>query len=124
MSTFFDKVGRTSNAKINAYPTTAGKHAKNVEKEVITAVDDNAGLPKYEEKGFESASAQVVRDTTHRRLKARHIQLIGIGGTIGTALYVSIGNGLIHGGPASLFIAFTIWYVSPIVSCNEYIFLP
>ena len=28
------------------------------------------------------------RDNTHRKLKARHIQLIGIGGTIGTALYV------------------------------------
>ena len=27
-------------------------------------------------------------DLTHRRLKSRHIQLIGIGGTIGTALYV------------------------------------
>jgi len=29
------------------------------------------------------------RDATHRKLKSRHIQLIGIGGTIGTALYVS-----------------------------------
>lgn len=28
------------------------------------------------------------KDATHRKLKARHIQLIGIGGTIGTALYV------------------------------------
>lgn len=28
------------------------------------------------------------KDATHRRLKSRHIQLIGIGGTIGTALYV------------------------------------
>ncbi len=27
-------------------------------------------------------------DQTHRKLKARHIQLIGIGGTIGTVLYV------------------------------------
>lgn len=27
-------------------------------------------------------------DSTHRMLKSRHIQLIGIGGTIGTALYV------------------------------------
>ena len=27
-------------------------------------------------------------DGTHRMLKARHIQLIGIGGTIGTALFV------------------------------------
>ncbi|EKG19491.1 Amino acid/polyamine transporter I [Macrophomina phaseolina MS6] len=48
-------------------------------------------------------------DHTHRRLKPRHIQLIGIGGTIGTALYVQIGRGLLNGGPASLFIAFTIW---------------
>jgi amino acid transporter len=27
-------------------------------------------------------------ETTHRNLKSRHIQLIGIGGTIGTVLYV------------------------------------
>ena len=51
-------------------------------------------------------------DLTHRKLKARHIQLIGIGGTIGTALYVQIGRGLLNGGPGSLFLAFTIWYVS------------
>lgn len=37
------------------------------------------------------------------------VQLIGIGGTIGTALYVQIGKGLLNGGPASLFLAFTIW---------------
>ncbi|KAF7556809.1 hypothetical protein G7Z17_g1144 [Cylindrodendrum hubeiense] len=49
------------------------------------------------------------KDSTHRKLKARHIQLIGIGGTIGTALYVQIGKGLLNGGPASLFMAFTIW---------------
>ena len=50
-----------------------------------------------------------VYDSTHRRLKPRHIQLIGIGGTIGTALFVQIGHGLSQGGPGSLFIAFTIW---------------
>lgn len=48
-------------------------------------------------------------DHTARRLKSRHIQLIGIGGTIGTALYVQIGRGLLNGGPASLFLAFSIW---------------
>lgn len=51
-------------------------------------------------------------DSTHRKLKPRHIQLIGIGGTIGTALFVQIGQGLINGGPASLFAAFTIWSVN------------
>ncbi|EFW19877.1 hypothetical protein D8B26_003625 [Coccidioides posadasii str. Silveira] len=50
-------------------------------------------------------------DHTHRKLKPRHIQLIGIGGTIGTALFVQIGTGLMSGGPANLFMAFTLWYV-------------
>jgi amino acid permease len=35
-----------------------------------------------------SFSAASNTDNTHRQLKSRHIQLIGIGGTIGTALYV------------------------------------
>ena len=35
----------------------------------------------------ESISSGQKRDV-HRKLKSRHIQLIGIGGTIGTALYV------------------------------------
>jgi amino acid transporter len=55
-------------------------------------------------------SVSVVKlDQTHRKLKARHIQLIGIGGTIGTALYVQIGKGLLQGGPGSLFLAFALW---------------
>ncbi|KAK9580325.1 general amino acid permease agp2 [Aspergillus fumigatus] len=48
-------------------------------------------------------------DHTHRKLKPRHIQLIGIGGTIGTALYVQVGKSLMKGGPGSLFLAFSIW---------------
>ncbi|KAL4966304.1 amino acid permease/ SLC12A domain-containing protein [Aspergillus stella-maris] len=55
------------------------------------------------------SSRPITAGTTHRNLKPRHIQLIGIGGTIGTVLYVQIGQGLLHGGPGSLFIAFSIW---------------
>ncbi|KAH6606982.1 hypothetical protein Trco_006135 [Trichoderma cornu-damae] len=55
------------------------------------------------------SSNDTKRNTTHRRLKARHIQLIGIGGTIGTALYVQIGKGVLNGGPGSLFVAFSFW---------------
>ncbi|KAF1930996.1 uncharacterized protein M421DRAFT_363959 [Didymella exigua CBS 183.55] len=73
------------------------------------------GISVDEEKHFEPrrsdsvGSVRVVHDNTHRKLKSRHIQLIGIGGTIGTALYVQIGRGLMNGGPASLFIAFSLW---------------
>jgi len=48
-------------------------------------------------------------DQLHRRLGNRQIQLIAIGGSIGTALFVSIGSGLVRGGPGSLFIAYAIY---------------
>jgi amino acid transporter len=48
-------------------------------------------------------------DQLHRRLNNRQIQLIAIGGSIGTALFVSIGTGLSRGGPGSLFLAYAIY---------------
>ncbi|KAJ6030107.1 uncharacterized protein N7446_000830 [Penicillium canescens] len=56
-----------------------------------------------------SGSMKSSHDHTHRKLKPRHVQLIGIGGTIGTALYVQIGSNLRTSGPASLFIGFSLW---------------
>ncbi|KAJ5757899.1 uncharacterized protein N7511_006593 [Penicillium nucicola] len=56
-----------------------------------------------------SGSMKSSHDHTHRKLKPRHVQLIGIGGTIGTALYVQIGSNLRTAGPASLFIGFSLW---------------
>ncbi|PYH77583.1 hypothetical protein BO82DRAFT_423363 [Aspergillus uvarum CBS 121591] len=58
---------------------------------------------------LQGASRPLTPRATHRNLKPRHIQLIGIGGTIGTTLFVQIGQGLLNGGPGSLFIAFSIW---------------
>lgn len=49
------------------------------------------------------------KDDLQRRLGNRQIQLLAIGGSIGTALFVSIGGGLHSGGPASLFLAYTIY---------------
>ena len=71
------------------------------------ATDDH--VPEYtrdstdfEEGLFENA------DQLRRRLGNRQIQLIAIGGSIGTALFVSIGSGLERGGPGSLFIAYAV----------------
>lgn len=44
----------------------------------------------------------------HRRLGNRQIQLVAIGGSIGTALFVAIGSALYEGGPGSLLLAFII----------------
>lgn len=43
-----------------------------------------------------------------RKLKGRHLQMIAIGGSIGTGLFVASGRALQAGGPASLLIAFSI----------------
>lgn len=48
-------------------------------------------------------------DQLHRSLTNRQIQWIAIGGSIGTALFVSIGFGLIQGGPASLLLGFILY---------------
>ena len=51
----------------------------------------------------ESANTGLVR-----KLKGRHLQMIAIGGSIGTGLFVASGKALQDGGPASLLIAFMI----------------
>lgn len=46
----------------------------------------------------------------HRKLKGRHVQLLGIGATIGSALFVSIGKGLQY-GPLNLLLGFVVWSI-------------
>ncbi|KAJ5032380.1 uncharacterized protein L3040_008985 [Drepanopeziza brunnea f. sp. 'multigermtubi'] len=45
----------------------------------------------------------------HRNLSGKRIQMITMGGSIGTALFVGIGSGLVQGGPGALFIVFTLF---------------
>ncbi|KIN04752.1 hypothetical protein OIDMADRAFT_157038 [Oidiodendron maius Zn] len=67
-------------------------------------------------------------DGLQRHLGARQIQMIAIGGSIGTALFVSIGSGLVQGGPGSLFIAFTLYcfFLATVNNCmaEMAIFMP
>ncbi|KAF9872458.1 hypothetical protein CkaCkLH20_09955 [Colletotrichum karsti] len=45
-------------------------------------------------------------ETLRRNLSPRQVQFFAIGGSIGTALFISIGFGLLHGGAGSLLLAF------------------
>ncbi|KAL4899141.1 hypothetical protein BDW74DRAFT_118768 [Aspergillus multicolor] len=90
----------------NRYDIAAGNLTKRTVNQGDFA-EKNAVIDNREE-SIEEGSKPVY-DHTHRRLKPRHVQLIGIGGTIGTALYVQIGQTLAKGGPGSLFIAYTLW---------------
>lgn len=86
----------------------------------VTQEDNSSrsdGNPSDEKKvNYDGDTAQadvvIVRgnaDQLQRHLGNRQIQLIAIGGSIGTALFVSIGTGLARGGPGSLFIAYAVY---------------
>ena len=74
---------------------------------------EHAGVSQVE-LGVKTTDESITTTACHtnhlqRRLNNRQIQLIAIGGSIGTALFVTIGSALVHGGPASLFLAYTIY---------------
>ncbi|OJJ00891.1 hypothetical protein ASPVEDRAFT_592630 [Aspergillus versicolor CBS 583.65] len=52
---------------------------------------------------------------TQRGLKNRHVQLMALGGTIGTGLFVGSGQALNIGGPLSLFLGYV--FISTLVYC-------
>jgi len=49
-------------------------------------------------------------------MKPRHLQMIAVGGSIGTGLFVGSGNALAKGGPAGLLVAWIIIGMYPICS--------
>ncbi len=69
---------------------------------------DSDGSPRRESTEVSEGLISSNADQLQRHLNNRQIQLIAIGGSIGTALFVSIGKGLYHGGAGSLLIAYTI----------------
>lgn len=56
----------------------------------------------------EGAAAATADTGLQRKLKGRHLQMIAIGGSIGTGLFVGSGAVLANGGPASVLIAYAI----------------
>jgi len=101
------------------------KDAKTANISSNTAGED---VPTYSPEDSGSGTGLTTDDGLQRHLTNRQIQLIAIGGSIGTALFVSIGYGLIEGGPASLFLGFTIYacFLSLVNNCmaEMTIFMP
>lgn len=71
---------------------------RNPNARMVTEVTDADGKPLPNQPPAEPALAM--------KLKDRHLQMIAIGGSIGTGLFVGSGSALAQGGPASLVIAY------------------
>lgn len=87
------------------------KHSENVRH------DDLPSPPKFETEkdahghnGLEALTADrsIAADKLARKLSARQVQMIAIGGTIGTGLFLGTGKSLATGGPASMLIGYAI----------------
>lgn len=65
---------------------------------------------------IERANKATAQENLHRDLKNRHIQMIALGGSIGTGLLIGSGQALRSGGPASLIIAWGL--VGTMVFCT------
>ncbi|CAG81966.1 amino acid permease-domain-containing protein [Yarrowia lipolytica] len=64
---------------------------------------DFTGLTPMEITALKTANSPL-----QRNLKGRHLQMIAIGGSIGTGLFIGSGSTLSQGGPAALLIAYGI----------------
>jgi hypothetical protein len=73
-------------------------------------VGGEKGLAPGQELSPDAPGGPVGNDTSrlNRKLKGRHMQMIAIGGSIGTGLFIGSGSALASGGPAALMIDFGI----------------
>lgn len=87
--------------ELASFSTKPLKNSTNVE------IEDKGELDSaYNSADLEENDA--VREKLNRSLTPRHINMIAIAGVIGTGLYLSTAKSLHSGGPASLFMNYTI----------------
>ncbi|KAL7266644.1 histidine permease [Rhizina undulata] len=94
--------GEESGGVFRGFVDSFRPHPSQVAKKAAAA---SSGAGHYD---VEQAAINIAESPLARKLKGRHLQMIAIGGSIGTGLFVGSGAALSTGGPASLLIAFAL----------------
>ena len=76
--------------------------------EIGVSSQDEKYVPSDERDTEFATSETITTNTIKRGLKARHAQMIALGGTIGTGLFVGSGATLARGGPAFILITYLV----------------
>ncbi|GAA5893639.1 hypothetical protein JCM6882_007867 [Rhodosporidiobolus microsporus] len=76
----------------------------------VVAVDA-ASIKSSENSAVPDDSKYATTSAAHRHLESYHVNLIAMGGSIGTATFVYIGSGLTSAGPLGLLLGYTWWTV-------------
>lgn len=65
---------------------------------------------QHEEATLDGETHEILNNSgnLHRGLRNRQLQLVGIGASIGTGVFISIGSALYNGGPGNLLLAFVV----------------
>ncbi|KAM0755033.1 AAT family amino acid transporter [Meredithblackwellia eburnea MCA 4105] len=71
-------------------------------------IEKNASEKQGNQVIIKGLSSDSPDGTVHRDLKARHLQMIALGGTIGTGLFLGAGGSYAQGGPAGIFLGYTV----------------
>ncbi|SGY47921.1 BQ5605_C001g00591 [Microbotryum silenes-dioicae] len=85
--------------------------SKEVDAEKAIAAEDvekSEKTPAYTQVELHGLAGDTPDGTVHRDLKARHLQMIALGGTIGTGLFVGAGGALATGGPLGIWLGYSI----------------
>ena len=71
-------------------------------------LDHEKAPARYGSAVLEAGELEALQQSTKRGLKSRHAQMIALGGTIGTGLFVGSGATLARGGPAFILVCYII----------------
>lgn len=108
-----DPVRRISTHGIygHGHPDQYRDNSTHASDQAADSSDPNSKTPREQNHGshyfdLHAANVRTANTSLARELKGRHLQMIAIGGSVGTGLFVASGKCLFLGGPAALIIAY------------------